>query len=57
MCFFRKRKDCKGFLCFAKCKQIAVLLLIMQNSIHLILAQNILSSNSKDMNTFAACFW
>ena len=56
-CVFRKWKDCKGFLCFTKRKQTAVQLLVMQNSIYLVLAQNILSSNSEDMNTFAACFW
>ena len=57
MCVFRKWKDCKGFLCFAKHKQIAVQLLVMQNSIYLDLAQNIQRSNSEDMNTFAASFW
>ena len=54
---FSKVKDCKGFLCLAKHKQIAVQHLVMQKSIYLDLARNILSSISEDMNTFAASFW
>ena len=41
---FRKSKDCKGFLCFAKRKKIAVQLLVMQNSIYLIFAQKLVKT-------------